>query len=312
MADPARYLLPTERAVINIRRHWAVLAAVTVQSTLLLIVGVLLARLLDSIDFAQMVATYFCIFVVARWLWVLYEWRVEKLIVTDKRLLLLTGILSRNVAIMPLVKVTDLTFHRSAMGMTLGYGRFVVESAGQDQALSNIEFVPDPERLYIQISELLFGGDKGSPGALVTAAQREAEKEAEQVARRRWRRFTRRRTAGPADDRPPPAPAPSQLDAILADRDTLLVDRDDPEQWQDDGDWSGPEPYADRGLRDGDLQEEDFRDFRDVGEPETTSELPRIHEPRRVQRGEGLEPDPLLPPRRQRDAPSGPDPAVED
>src|SRR5215217_6472733 len=170
MADPARYLLPTERPVINIRRHWAVLAAITIQSLLLLVVGVLIVQVLADFDFAQMVAVYFCIFVVIRWIWVFVDWYVEKLVVTDKRLLLLTGILARNVAIMPLVKVTDLTFHRSATGLMLGYGKFVVESAGQDQALSTIDFVPHPERLYIQISELLFGGDKGTPGALVTAA----------------------------------------------------------------------------------------------------------------------------------------------
>src|SRR3954454_13060556 len=177
MANPSRYLLPTERVEIQIRRHWAVLAADTMQTILLLVLGVLLARVLDSLDVAEMVAVYFCIFVVARWAWKLVDWNHEVLIVTDKRLLLLTGIFSRNVAIMPLVKVTDLTFYRSSTGLMLGYGKFIVESAGQDQALSTIDFVPQPEKLYIQISELLFGGDKGAPGALVTAAQRAAEEE---------------------------------------------------------------------------------------------------------------------------------------
>src|SRR5829696_1033059 len=307
--DAARYLLPTERPVINIRRHWAVLAATTVQSALLLVIGILLARILNSVDFAQMVATYFCIFVVLRWAYEVYSWYVEKLVVTDKRLLLLTGIVSRNVAIMPLVKVTDLTFHRSASGLLLGYGKFVVESAGQDQALSKIDFVPNPERLYIQISELLFGGDKGTPGALVTAAQQQAEQEAERAARRRWRRFSRRR--GPTDDlatdRRGTAPAPSQLDAILADRDTLLADRDDPDRWQDDRDWDRPDRGWDRSEWD-----RGPRDEFDEPPREPTIRLPRIHEPRRgdLGRGESVDPDsPLPPPRRPRDEPPpGPDP----
>lgn len=305
--DASKYLLPTERPVINIRRHWAVLAGTTVQSVLLLVIGILLARILNSVDFAQMVATYFCVFVVARWSYEVYSWYVEKLVVTDKRLLLLTGIISRNVAIMPLVKVTDLTFHRSATGLMLGYGKFVVESAGQDQALSNIDFVPNPERLYIQISELLFGGDKGTPGALVTAAQQKAEQEAERAARRRWRRFARRRGSveEPTADRRGTAPAPSQLDAILADRDTLLADRDDPDRWDDDQDWDRPDRDRsgwDRGPRD------------DFDEPprEPTVRLPRFHEPRRGDfgRGESGQSDsPLPPPRRPRDEP--PPAAVE-
>jgi hypothetical protein len=304
VADPSKYLLPTERAEIQIHRHWAVLAGDTVQTILLLVVGVLLARLLDSVGFAEMVAIYFCIFVVARWIWRLVDWNNEVLVVTDKRLLLLTGIFSRKVAIMPLVKVTDLTFYRSSTGLALGYGKFIVESAGQDQALSTIDFVPKPDELYIQISNLLFGGDKGSPGALVTQAQREAEQEADRAARRRWRRFTRRRGTGPADDRPTGvSPAPSQLDAILADRDTLLADRDDPDRWQDDQAWDRSPSFGDR-----DLAEEPYRRPADP-----TARLPRIHEPRRSEstgRSEVIQPEePLPPPRRPRpEPPPGPDP----
>src|SRR6185312_10494603 len=194
MADPSKYLLPTERVAISIRRHWAYLAGDTLQAIVLLFIGVLLARILHGVQYVGTVLIWFCVFVFLRWAWRIADWFNETLIVTDKRLLLLTGIFYRNVAIMPLVKVTDLTYHRSASGMTFGYGKFVVESAGQDQALSTIDFVPHPDRLYQQISDLLFGGDKGAPGALVTTAQRMAEEENEQLARRRFRRrFTRRR-----------------------------------------------------------------------------------------------------------------------
>jgi membrane protein YdbS with pleckstrin-like domain len=317
VADPNKYLLPTERVEVEIRRHWAVLAADTLQTILLLVVGVLLARVLASVGFAEMAAVYFCIFVVARWIWSLVDWSHETLIVTDKRLLLLTGIFTRNVAIMPLVKVTDLTFYRSSTGLMLGYGKFIVESAGQDQALSTIDFVPKPEQLYIQISELLFGGDKGNPGALVTQAQREAEQEAERAARRRWRRFTRKRPDSPVDERTGRT-GPSQLDAILADRDTLLADRDDPDRWREDDGWDRPSSYDspsydspsfgsssfDRGsFESGDWDGEPPR--RPAAEP--TVQLPRIHEPRRgdsTGHHEIIQPgDPLPPPRRPRDEP---------
>jgi membrane protein YdbS with pleckstrin-like domain len=308
VADANKYLLPTERVEVEIRRHWAVLAGDTLQTILLLVVGVLLARVLSSVGFAEMVAVYFCVFVVARWIWKLVDWNHEVLIVTDKRLLLLTGIFSRKVAIMPLVKVTDLTFYRSSTGLLLGYGRFIVESAGQDQALSTIDFVPRPEQLYIQISSLLFGGDKGNPGALVTQAQREAEQEAERAARRRWRRYTRKRTDSPAGERPGRS-GPSQLDAILADRDTLLADRDDPDRFQDDAGWDRSPSYGETfDQRDWD---EDRPRRRSDAEP--TVQLPRIHEPRRGEgtgRDEVIRPgDPLPPPRRPRDEPPPADPA---
>lgn len=299
MADAGRYLLPTERVEVQIRRHWAVLAGDTLQTILLLVVGVLLARVLSSVGFAEMVAVYFCVFVVARWAWKLVDWNHETLIVTDKRLLLLTGIFSRKVAIMPLVKVTDLTFFRSSTGLLLGYGKFIVESAGQDQALSEIDYVPQPEQLYIQISNLLFGGDKGTPGALVTQAQREAEQEEERAARRRWRRFTRKRTDSPVAERS--GSGTSQLDAILADRDTLLADRDDPDRWREDEGFDQPPSYGERSQP-GDWESEPRGRAADP-----TGRLPRIHEPRRGDStgpGEPILPGSSLPPpRRPRDEP---------
>jgi hypothetical protein len=50
-----------------------------------------------------------------------------------------------------------MTYQRSVPGQILGYGVFIVESAGQDQALSNIAFLPHPDELYQQVSTLLFG-----------------------------------------------------------------------------------------------------------------------------------------------------------
>jgi membrane protein YdbS with pleckstrin-like domain len=335
MADPAKYLLPTERVAIKIRRHWAVLAADTLQTIVLLAVGVLIARIFDSVDFVQTVLIWFCVLVVARWVWRIFDWYNETLVVTDKRLLLLTGIFYRNVAIMPLVKVTDLTYHRSATGMTFGYGKFVVESAGQDQALSTIDFVPQPDKLYRQISDLLFGGDMGQPGALVTEAQRLAEEEKERRTRRRFgRRFTRRRPSDRPDERPASGPTPSQLDAILADRDTLLADRDDPDAW-DDRDWERPSgqrtgsssssygssnrPPSYGGPPPSYRQPPSYGERDWAEEPgrrpsDPTAGLPQIHQPRRGDssgRSQVVRPEgPLPPPRRSRETPPpGTDPA---
>src|SRR5260370_20359516 len=256
MPDPRRYLLPTERRVIEVRRHWAVLAGDPAQSLALLAVGVLLLRIFSApaASFARALAIYFIVFVLLRWGWIMADWWVEKFIVTDKRVLLITGIANRKVAIMPLVKVTDLTFNRSGLGLMLGYGEFVVESAGQDQALSKVNYIPKPEKLYIQISELLFGGDKGGP-ALPSPAELEAELEAGRRAmrRRRWRNWANLRR-----ERSEPRPAPSTeplsrgLDDLLAHPDTMLAEH---------GNATGPPAGA------------------DVDAP--TAEFPRLHSPPR-------------------------------
>jgi uncharacterized membrane protein YdbT with pleckstrin-like domain len=90
-------------------------------------------------------------------LWRVARWYVDRFIVSDRRIMLVNGIIARKVAMMPLAKLTDMSYKRSTIGVLLGYGTFVLESAGQDQALSRIDYVPRPNELFREISELLFG-----------------------------------------------------------------------------------------------------------------------------------------------------------
>ena len=75
---------------------------------------------------------------------------------TDKRLLLRYGLISHKVAMMPLLKVTDMSYVRSIPGQFLGYGKFVLESAGQDQALREVKWVPNPDQTYRDICAEIF------------------------------------------------------------------------------------------------------------------------------------------------------------
>jgi uncharacterized membrane protein YdbT with pleckstrin-like domain len=71
-------------------------------------------------------------------------------------MLLTTGLVTRKVAMMPLAKVTDMSFQRSFLGRIFGYGEFVLESAGQDQALRTVDHIPYPEQLYLEVCGLIF------------------------------------------------------------------------------------------------------------------------------------------------------------
>jgi uncharacterized membrane protein YdbT with pleckstrin-like domain len=71
-------------------------------------------------------------------------------------MILVSGFAVRKVAMMPLARVTDMSFRRSALGRLLGYGEFIVESAGEEQALRSIDFLPYPEQLYLEVCGLLF------------------------------------------------------------------------------------------------------------------------------------------------------------
>jgi uncharacterized membrane protein YdbT with pleckstrin-like domain len=152
-----RYLLPTERGVIEVRRHWAILIKPVGLAVLVIVAAFVLSYLFQFDGVAQTVAWWLAILAFLRLAYVIADWYAERLVITNKRFLLTTGLLTRKVAIMPLTKVTDMTYQRSVPGQILGYGVFIVESAGQDQALSNITFLPHPDELYQQVSTLLFG-----------------------------------------------------------------------------------------------------------------------------------------------------------
>jgi len=158
-----RYLLPTERGVIEVRRHWAILIRPVGLAVIVMAAAFALSY---AFRFVSSVQTFAWWLAIAAFLWLGYklaDWYAERLVITNKRFLLTTGLLTRKVAIMPLTKVTDMTYERSVPGQILGYGVFIVESAGQDQALSRIAFLPHPDDLYQQVTTLLFGSpDDGS------------------------------------------------------------------------------------------------------------------------------------------------------
>ena len=150
-----KYLLPREVQVATVRQHPAVLipaSAVTLAG--LLAAGILNATVLHGT--AGMVLWLAWLVLLLRLIWKVMNWSVDYFVVTSERLLLTRGFLTRQINMMPLSKVTDMSFKRSFVGRLFGYGEFIVESAGQDQALRNVEFIPYPEQLYLLICGMLF------------------------------------------------------------------------------------------------------------------------------------------------------------
>jgi uncharacterized membrane protein YdbT with pleckstrin-like domain len=169
------YLLPTERRVIRVRQHWAVMLKDLVLTGLVLIGLVVLERVLPDSIVVDNLTFYLGLVAVLRFTVLTILWWIERIVITDKRVMLAQGILVHKVGMMPLGKVTDLTFQRSMGGRLLGYGSLVVESAGQIQALNRIDYMPRPEEVYEALSELVFG-EKGKTRATGL------------LARPRWRR----------------------------------------------------------------------------------------------------------------------------
>jgi membrane protein YdbS with pleckstrin-like domain len=163
-AGPAavnKYLLPHEHQVITVRKHPAVL----IGPIAIVLAGVLIAVVLSTtlLRNSHQAILILVLVVVCLFLYLVFkawEWAEDYFVVTSDRMLEASGVFTRKIAMMPLVKVTDMSFQRSTLGRLLGFGEFILESAGQDQALRNIDHVPYPEQLYLEICALIFPAEK--------------------------------------------------------------------------------------------------------------------------------------------------------
>jgi membrane protein YdbS with pleckstrin-like domain len=156
-ASVNRYLLPHETQVIMVRRHPAILM-VPVGMVLggLIVAGLLSNTIAEQAGQLANWVWWLWLALLAWFVWKVAEWSVDYFVITNQRMLLTTGLITRKVAMMPMGKVTDMSFERPIVGRMLGYGTFVLESAGQDQALRTVDYLPYPEQLYLETCELIF------------------------------------------------------------------------------------------------------------------------------------------------------------
>ncbi|MGQ0846202.1 MAG: PH domain-containing protein [Sporichthyaceae bacterium] len=156
----SKYLLPAERVIVALRLHWLALWV----PIAIAVGGFVLALALDvALPASAALARDVLWLAWAASLWYLgwhyLNWWSDRFVVTDKRVMWVHGLLNRNADMMPLSKVTDMRYERTVPGRIFGYGSFIMESAGQDQALSRIDHIVEPDWLYREVCAQLFTPD---------------------------------------------------------------------------------------------------------------------------------------------------------
>lgn len=151
------HLAESERIRVGTRQHPVVLAKPVLGVVLtfaLLLRSLGDASALDSTrKFFLVLFGLALIWAGARWL----VWSRNFFLATDQRVLKMYGVLSTTVDSMKVLKVTDMKYHRSFLGELLGYGRITIESAGQEQALHDIEYLPYPRENYQELAHIIVG-----------------------------------------------------------------------------------------------------------------------------------------------------------
>jgi len=157
MSDLSKRLVSTERVIRDARLHWACLWKKCGMMLAFMVLGSDIILLFGNVKPIRYVGALIFFGAIIRFAYQVYDWHDTSYIITDKRMFYSTGMLSREVAVMPLSKVTDLTYRQSLMGRILDYGDFSIESPGTHPVFVHLTFIAEPEKLYKDVSELLFG-----------------------------------------------------------------------------------------------------------------------------------------------------------
>ena len=158
-------LLPDEHVVDDVRKAWVAFVgpALIIVVAVALLLWSLAAVPVRSLWVGVVIGVLLLGFGVDRYLNVFKD----RLIITDSRVMRVSGVYSRKAAWMPLSRVLDITVDRPLWLRPIRAGHLTLENAAQEQGLREFRFIPYPNERALRIHALRTGG----PGPSVAPAQ---------------------------------------------------------------------------------------------------------------------------------------------
>jgi uncharacterized membrane protein YdbT with pleckstrin-like domain len=171
-------LLPGENLVLKKHPHWITVAGrVILPAVLVLGVAILDFTVLQQRVYVPHQRTFLSLGVAALALiWLISVWiRWQSIIytLTDQRIMIQTGVFSRQEKIIPIDRVQDCSTRQSLVGRVFGYGRVEVDAAGA-QGAEVLQYLPQPgefrDQVFVMSEKRRGGGMPATPaGAPVPA-----------------------------------------------------------------------------------------------------------------------------------------------
>lgn len=150
--DPrtARHLISDQGEVVidEVRKHWSALTVPALE----MVGGLLVTLLMAAVPRFWWLPVLVGLGAVCHAAWRILDRRRDRFVITNMRVFRIHGILSEQIATMPLARILDISVYKPFVGRIFGFGHFVFESAAQAQGLREIRYVgrPDERGLTIQ------------------------------------------------------------------------------------------------------------------------------------------------------------------
>jgi len=152
----ARYLFPTERYRGEWKRHWIALAKSAGIVVLYIGLSIWAVQLRIKPQYADDLTIWISVTGTLLLLWQVPRWYFDRFTLTNKRLMLVRGVLRRRVDMIPLLRVTDVRYMQSPLGRVLNYGTFENDAASRLRSLHRLRHLPNPNELYLRIVEEMY------------------------------------------------------------------------------------------------------------------------------------------------------------
>jgi uncharacterized membrane protein YdbT with pleckstrin-like domain len=147
-------LMPGERSITLVRQHWSVVAGHVLGALVVIVVAIVLNAVLPthigSLSITTVKTVIALILIVAAVLWAglrILRWRFATYHLTDRRIVMEGGILSRTAETIPLDRIQNTVIHRPIGDRLIGAGDIEIESAGRD-GVEVLHRIPKAEQFY--------------------------------------------------------------------------------------------------------------------------------------------------------------------
>lgn len=164
-------LMPGERSIALVRQHWSVVAGHVLGALVVIVVAIVLNAVLPShigsLSITTVKTVIALILIVASVLWAglrLLRWRFATYHLTDKRIVMEGGILSRTAETIPLDRIQNTVIHRPIGDRLIGAGDIEIKSAGRD-GVEVLHRIPKAEQFYNELLTAMNAPPQtGAPG----------------------------------------------------------------------------------------------------------------------------------------------------
>ena len=152
MAYPSNLVQEGETLALDLRPHWWYFSRNILTGIPLFIILILVFQL-DSGTFKNISNWAVGLILIAWAVWLTlkyFQWRMTYFVVTSRRVIYRTGVISKRGVEIPLERINNINFHQRVIDRIIGAGDLDIESAGKD-GQSHFDFIRHPDGVQHEI-----------------------------------------------------------------------------------------------------------------------------------------------------------------